>query len=431
MKSFIAFMEKYFLPIATKVGNQRHLVAIRDAFAYTMPLMILGAFAVLVNNLPIPGFQNLMNHVFSEKVGDAYIWTMLGGNIWNGTFAILSILISFLVAYNLAAFYNVDRVSAGVISLGSFFIVGGAKGMDSSGLFIALLISLIATEIFRRLANVDKFTIKMPDGVPPAVAKSFAALLPAIITMTVIGLFTTFLNAIHIDNIVISFYQAVQKPFMGMANSYPTAVLIAFISPLLWFFGLHGGNMIEPFMQTINAPAIQANVAALKAGKQIPYVVNKPFIDSFVNIGGTGVTIGLILAIWIVGRKNKPYRTVASLATAPALFNINEPLTFGLPIVLNPILFVPYLLVPVICVSIAYFATVSGFMPACTSMPPWVTPPIIGAIIATASWQGGVIAAINILIATILYSPFIYLATVIEKRKALTESPDKSNLKQE
>jgi PTS system cellobiose-specific IIC component len=417
MHGFIAFMEKYFLPTATKIGNQRHLVAIRDAFAYTMPLMILGAFAVLVNNLPIPGFQAMMNSVFSQKVGESYIWTMLGGNIWNGTFAVLAIMIAFLVSYNLARSYGVDGIAAGIVSLGSFFVVGGAKGMDSSGLFIALIIALVSTEIYRRLANVDRFTIKMPDGVPPAVARSFASLLPAMITVTVIGLVTTLLNSAGVANVVTSFYKAVQQPFMGLANTYPTAVLIAFISPLLWFFGLHGGNMIEPFMQTINAPAIAANSAAFKAGKKIPYIVNKPFIDSFVNLGGTGVTIGLIIAIWLVGRKNKPYRAVANLAAAPALFNINEPLTFGLPIVLNPILFFPYLLIPVICVSIAYFATVSGFMPACISMPPWVTPPIIGAIMATASWQGGLIATVNIAVAVALYTPFVYMATVMERRK--------------
>lgn len=204
---------------------------------------------------------------------------------------------------------------------------------------------------------------------------------------------------------------------MGMANTYPTALLIAFITPFLWFFGLHGANMIEPFMQTINAPAIQANAAALKAGKPIPYVVNKPFMDSFVNLGGTGVTIGLIIAIFLIGRRNKPYMSVASLAAAPGIFNINEPLAFGLPIVLNPILFVPYIIAPMVSVSIAYFATVSGFMPACSNMPPWVTPPIIGAVIATASWQGGLIAAINIVVSAVIYAPFVYMSTAMENKR--------------
>ena len=289
--------------------------------------------------------------------------------------------------------------------------------MDSTGLFIALVVAIISVEIFRRLESNPHLIVHMPDSVPPAVATSFAALFPAMITMTIFGLITTFFNAAHVDNLVLAFYKAVQQPFMGMANSYPTALLIAFITPFLWFFGLHGANMIDPFMQTINAPAITANLAALKAGKAIPYVVNKPLFDSFVNMGGTGVTISLIIAIGLFARKNKAYNMVASMSFAPGLFNINEPLTFGLPIVLNPILFVPYILAPMVCITIAYFATTTGFMPACTVMAPWVTPPIIGGVISTASWQGGVIAAINIVVATVIYAPFVIMATQMQMKK--------------
>lgn len=421
MQKFIDFMEKHFLPIATKIGNQRHLVAIRDAFAVTMPLMILGAFAVLINNLPIPGWTDFMNSVFSEKVGGAFIWTKLGGNIWNGTFAVLGLMISFLVAYNLAKSYKIDPVASGIVSLASFFVIGGATGMDSSGLFIALIVGIISTEIFRRLVGNPRLVVKMPDGVPPAVASSFAALFPAMITLIVFGFITTIFNAMHIESVVVSFYKAFQEPFQGLASSYPTALLLAFITPFLWFFGLHGANMIEPFMQTINAPAITANLAAFKAGKEIPYVVNKPFFDSFVNMGGTGVTLGLLIAIFLVGRKSKSYMTVGKLSFAPGLFNINEPLTFGLPIVLNPILFIPYILTPIVCMTIAYVATVTGFMPACIAMPPWVTPPIIGAVIATASWQGGVIAALNLVVSVLIYSPFVYMAGVMESKKEQAE----------
>lgn len=417
MQKFISFMEKHFLPIASKLGAQRHLVAIRDAFAFTMPLMILGAFATLVNNMPIPGWIPMMNKLFSEQVGGAYIWTKLGGNLWNGTFAVLAVFIAFLVAYNLAKAYGIDPVATGVVSLAGFFVLGGDAGKDSSGLFIALIVAIVSTEIFRHLIGNKHLVISMPDGVPPAVATSFAALLPAMITLTVLALITTFFNAAHVDNLVLSFYKAVQEPFQGMANTYPTALLLAFITPFLWFFGLHGANMIEPFMQTINAPAITANMAAFKAGKALPYVVNKPFFDSFVNLGGTGVTIGLILAIFLFGRKNEVYMKVGSLSFAPGIFEINEPLTFGLPIVLNPILFIPYIVAPMVCMTIAYVATVSGFMPACIAMPPWVTPPVISAVIATASWQGGVIAALNIVVSILIYAPFVAVATSMQNKQ--------------
>ncbi|MFK4567173.1 PTS sugar transporter subunit IIC [Enterococcus sp. UD-01] len=411
MDKFVQWMEKYFMPKASVIAAQRHLVAIRDAFVVTMPLMILGALAVLINNLPIPGFADLMDKLFPKIVNDAPIWKSFGGNIWNGTFAIFSVLIAFLVAYNLVKSYGKDGIAAGTVSVASFFAVGGLSGMDATGLFIALVIALISGEIFQRLVGNEKLVIKMPDGVPPAVAKSFAALLPAMITISLFSLITSILFGFGIDNIVVSFYEAVQKPFMGLANSYPSALLLAFITPFLWFFGLHGANMVDPLMQTINVPAIDANIKALEAGKQIPYIVNKPFFDSFVNLGGTGATLGLLIAIFIVGRKNKPYKVITNLSLAPGLFNINEPVMFGLPIVLNPIMFIPFIITPMVLVTIAYVATATGLVPGATFMPPWVTPPIIGGFLATKSIAGGVLAAVNLIVSVLIYLPFVKVAT--------------------
>lgn len=331
MNGFIAFMEKYFIPYAAKIGGQRHLVAIRDGFITTMPLMILGSFAVLINNFPIPAYQKFMNNLFGEGT-----WQAFGGNVWNGTFAILALLIAFTVAYNLAKSYDKDPLSSAVVSVATFFTIGaiapGADGiantggLGSTGLFLALIIAILSTEIFTRLSGSPKLIINMPDGVPPAVSRSFAALFPAMITVSIFGLITAFFQAAGVTNLVISFYELVQEPFMGLANSLPAALLLAFVSAFLWFFGLHGANIIDPFMQTINIPAIEANVKALEAGKELPYIVNKPFFDSFVNLGGTGATIGLIIAIFIVARKHKAYMTVSKLSAAPGIFNINEPM---------------------------------------------------------------------------------------------------------
>ncbi|MCH4177578.1 MAG: PTS sugar transporter subunit IIC [Streptococcaceae bacterium] len=413
MNKFIEFMEKRFIPIASKIGAQRHLVAIRDSFMVTMPLMILGALAVMINNLPIDGFQNFMNGIFGGES-----WKGFGAAVWSGTFGVLSVFIAFLVAYNLANHYKKDAVATGVVSVASFFTLGAAtSGMNSSGLFIALIVGIIVAEIFTRLLGNDKLVINMPDGVPPAVARAFASLLPAMITISIFGLFTAILAGLGVTDMFASFYALVQEPFMGLANSYGSALFIAFITPFLWFFGIHGANLIDPFMQTINAPAIEANAAAVSAGKDAPYIVNKPFFDSFVNMGGTGVTIALIIAIYLVGRKNKQLMVVNNLSAAPGLFNINEPLLFGLPIVLNPIMFIPFIITPMVCVTIAYFSTKLGLVPAATVMPPWVTPPIIGGVLATQSIAGGVLAAVNLVVATIIYIPFVIMTNIQEAKK--------------
>ena len=161
---------------------------------------------------------------------------------------------------------------------------------------------------------------------------------------------------------------------------------------------------------------------ALEAGKAIPYIVNKPFFDSFVNLGGTGATLGLLIAIFIVGRRNKPYKVITNLSLAPGLFNINEPVMFGLPIVLNPIMFIPFILVPMVLVTVAYVATATGLVPAATFMPPWVTPPI-GGFLATKSIAGGVLAAVNLLISILIYMPFVKVAT--DQYEAAAEQPSK------
>ncbi|MFV0558747.1 MAG: PTS sugar transporter subunit IIC [Enterococcus sp.] len=412
MNKFVAFMEEHFIPVASKIGAQRHLVAIRDSFMVSMPLMILGALAVMVNNLPIPGFQGLMTSIFGGEQ-----WKDFGNAAWAGTFAIMSVLIAYLLAYHLANSYQKDGVSAGVISLGSFFALGGALGMDSTGLFIAIIVGIVSTEMFVRLSGNEKLIVKMPDGVPPAVAKAFAALIPSMITISFFALISAIFSANGVTDIIGAFYTAVQEPFMGLANSYPSALLLAFISPFLWFFGLHGANMIDPLMQTINAPAIDANIKALAAGQDAPFVVNKPFFDSFVNLGGTGATLGLLIAIYLVGRKNKPYMMVTNLSIAPGIFNINEPTMFGLPIVLNPIMFIPFILTPIVLVSTAYFATTMGLVPAATVMPPWVTPPIIGGVLATSSISGGILAAVNLLLSVLIYLPFVKVATAQELKK--------------
>ncbi|CAM5379602.1 Permease IIC component OS=Lysinibacillus sphaericus OX=1421 GN=LS41612_07510 PE=4 SV=1 [Lysinibacillus sphaericus] len=282
------FLEEKFVPVAARVGSQRHLVAIRDGFITIMPLTIVGSLAVLINNLPIDFYQNALDSIWKHET-----WTQFGGNIWNATFNILSLLLAFTIAYNLAKGYNKDGLSAGVISLSSYltfgtFGEGGLTGLTTGtgGIFIAILVALLSTELFFcRLAGNRKLLIKMPDGVPPAVSKSFAALLPAIITIGIFAFVRTIITAgFGIPDIVGSFYSTIQEPFMGLTNTWGAALILAFIPAFLWTLGVHGANIIEPFMQTINSAAIQENVNAIWAGNVAPYIVNKPFFDAFVNM---------------------------------------------------------------------------------------------------------------------------------------------------
>lgn len=408
-----------FIEIAGRIGAQRHLVAIRDGFVAIMPLMILGSFATLLNNLPIKAYQSFMESVFGSDA-----WKGFGGALWNGTFAIVSLLVAFTIAYQLARSYGKDGLASGVVSLAALIVVmqpidGGipSRWLGAEGLFIAIFVALIVTEIFTRLLGSKYLMIKMPESVPPAVARSFASLFPAMIALSVFGLIKVLTVVAGMPDIHEAFFNMLQAPVSKMANTLWSAIIVALIVHVLWFFGFHGANIMEPLMQAVYLPAIEANAAALAAGKEIPYIVTKPFFDAFMYLGGTGATLGLIIAVFIAGRKHKQYRTVSGLGAAPSIFNINEPVLFGFPMVLNPLLIIPFIITPVVLTVFSYLVIAAGIVPKTIAFIPWTTPPIVGGFLATGSWKGAVLAGVNLVIAILIYIPFVKVAERMEVRK--------------
>ena len=299
------FMQK-FIEIAGRIGAQRHLVAIRDGFVAIMPLIIVGSLAILINNFPPLGelnFVEWMNGIFGE--GN---WQAVGGSIWNGTFAVLGLLIAFSIAYNLAKSYEVDGLSAGLISAAAYIMLVpetpdwglSFAWLGAQGLFVAIIIALVLTEIFRFLVK-SKFTIKMPEGVPDGVARSFTALIPATIILIIVGFFQAMMNVFAEISIFELIFNVIQEPLQGLGNTLPAAIVVSFLNHLLWFFGLHGTNIIGSVIEPVYLPLIQTNLELFQGGMsafEVPYIVTKPFLDSFVFMGGSGATIALLIAIY-------------------------------------------------------------------------------------------------------------------------------------
>lgn len=420
MKKIIEFMEKHFVPVAAKFGSQRHLVAIRDGFVAIMPLIVLGSFAVLINNFPWTAYQDFMKKVFGES------WTSFGGNIWNGSFAIMSLLVAFTIAYSLAKSYNSNALGAGALSFGCLLMLYNGSANDwalpyaflgAQGLFVAIFVALVSTEIFVHLLANKRLVIKMPESVPPAVSKSFAALIPGAITLIVFSLFRIFLVAVNIPDIHNTIFTVIQQPLMGLADSLGAALIIVLLVHLLWFFGLHGGNIILPVTSAIFLPLMTANIEAFQAGKEIPNVITSGFFDSFVYMGGAGTTICLLIAMFIAA-KRKENRSIAKIGIAPGIFNINEPVLFGVPLVLNPIYVIPFILTPVVITIISWFCITVGLVPKTISVPTWTIPPILNGFLATGSWRGAVLNLVCIIIGVGIYLPFVFAA---ERYQAKTE----------
>ncbi|MDR2008366.1 MAG: PTS sugar transporter subunit IIC [Alphaproteobacteria bacterium] len=427
MKSFLTFMENHFVPIAAKIGGQRHLVVIRDSFAVAMPLILVGAFAVLLN-----GIWSAFGSGVDAAVRNAVPWLFeLNGIVWWGTFAIFSLFMVVSVAYRLAQSYNEDGLLAGVISLAAFvmqlpqlreingdmawgWITVGDLGITS--LFAAIIIAIVITEIYVRLIKMN-LTIKLPDSVPPAVSRSFTALIPGAIVLYLAGAVSLILskNAItigggEINNLIGLIGALLQAPFMTLGQSLWTILIISLFIPLFWFTGLHGANIVAPVINAVYLPAVLENANALQAGLPMPNLWTSVSWDVFVHFGGAGATLALIIAIYLVSKRDD-YKAIAKIGTAPGVFMINEPVMFGLPVVLNPYIFIPFVLNPIILTLIAYLATAAGLVPPTSVVVPWTTPPVIGAFLATGgSVSAAILAAFNFVLAIIMYIPFIILA---------------------
>lgn len=438
MKGLMRWFEEHFIPVAAKIGSQRHLVAIRDGFIAIMPLIIAGSMAVLINNLSLPGYDH---NAFMSKIFGAG-WKGLGGNVWWGTLAMMSLLVSFTVAYNLAKSYDANPLAAGVLSLSSFMVfipqafvsVGVPEAIDGiavpaelvgktigtwgninwsftsyASLFGAIFIALAVTEIYVKLVKSKKFEIKLPENVPPAVSRSFATLFPVIITIFIVGFAQVWIakSGTSISQFLLD---VIQKPIAEVGNTLGGAVGVAFFNHIFWFFGLHGSNIIDPVMQSVFMPLAPANAELLAQGLEMKYIVTKSFFDSFVYMGGSGTTVGLLAAIFAFS-KNKAHRSIAKIAAPTSLFNINEPVVFGLPIVLNPLFFIPFVFGPVILTIISYLATSAGLVPMTSVIVPWTTPPVIGGFLATnGNIAGALLSAFNLGLTFLMYLPFVLLA---------------------
>jgi PTS system cellobiose-specific IIC component len=215
---------------------------------------------------------------------------------------------------------------------------------------------------------------------------------------------------IEINNLISLIGALVQAPFMSLGQNLITILIISLFIPLFWFAGLHGANIVAPVINTVYLPAVLANADALQKGLPMPNLWTSVSWDVFVHFGGAGATLALIIAIYMVSKRDD-YRAVAKIGLAPGIFMINEPVMFGLPVVLNPFIFIPFVLNPIILTLIAYIATAAGIVPPTSVVVPWTTPPVIGAFLATGgSVAAAILALFNFVLSIVMYIPFVILA---------------------
>ncbi len=283
--------------------------------------------------------------------------------------------------------------------------------MGTSGLFTGLIIGILGMEVYCALRKLDALKIKMPEQVPPGVARAFEVLVPTVIVLVIVStvgwLSTTFLDMPLND--LISTY--VQDPLKAVIGENIVAVMILYVIIMLfWCVGIHGNNMVSAIKESIFTPMVVENMQIFDATKdatQAPNVLNITMMQMFAEWGGSGVTLALVVAIFIFG-KREDNRAIATLSVVPGCFNINETVTFGIPLVLNPILDIPFILAPVVTILVGYILTVIGFCPKVVVQVPWTTPPVLFGFLATGgSIMGAISQLIVFVVATVIYIPFL------------------------
>ncbi|NRT70639.1 PTS sugar transporter subunit IIC [Clostridium beijerinckii] len=417
MSSFQNNLNEKVIPIVMKFVNLKGVLALKDGILYTLPLTLVGSIFLLLAQLP---YQPL-NDWLAVTLGAG--WTDPLWKAYGATFNIIALMGTIGIAYTYAKNEGYEPLSAGVISFVVFVLTTSSSVITKSGetvgdviptawcggkgMVTAIIIGLIVGAVYSWFMKRN-ITIKMPAGVPQGVANSFAALIPgAVIIVGATVLYSVFNWGLH-TTLIEWIYKVIQTPLQGMTDSIGGVLFMGFAIPFLWWFGVHGSTIVSGVMSSVLTSNTLDNAAIVTSGKELTiangaHIVTQQFLDQFMTVTGAGMTIGLVAAM-LVFSKSAQCKQLGKLAIVPAIFNINEPVTFGTPIVMNPFMALPFIITPMLSGIILYFAIATGIVPPFGGvMVPWTTPPVISGLLV-----GGVRTAILQFLVLVM-SFFIYL----------------------
>ncbi|WP_413283611.1 PTS sugar transporter subunit IIC [Vibrio sp. MA40-2] len=420
---FFDFIENKIAPVAGAFASQRHVSAIRDGFIGGMPFMIVGSFLLV---FAFPPFSAETSFGFGQwwiSMSQQYFDQIM--TPFNMTMGIMSCYISVGIAYNLANHYKLDALPTGLLSLMTFLLVAApmedgklsAAFMGGTGIFTTIILSIYVTELTRFL-KMRNIGIKLPEQVPEKIRQSFDLLIPALVVIFTIYPLNLFLQG-QLDMILPAAIMSLFAPLISASDSLPAILLAAFLAHALWFAGIHGAAIVGGIMAPFWLVNLGLNQDALAAGTELPATFIEPFWSFFITLGGSGATFALVLLY--LRSKSVHLRSIGKLCAVPTLFNINEPVIFGSPIVMNPVLFIPFVGAPMINATIAYIAVQTDLISKTISLVPWTAPAPIGAAWG-AGWEinNGLLVIGLIILDLVIYYPFF---KIYEKQLIAEETP--------
>ena len=415
-------LQNVLLSISSKVEINKYLGSIKEAFTMFVPFIIVGSFGSMLNIL-VSGANGLAQWVpWLSNLSPAFT------AINFVTISCMSLPIAFLIGYKLAEKENLPQLESGLIGLLSYLAVCpntistvveglkdpvvvnglGAGVIGAQGLFVSMIMSMVAVKFFGLLTNIDAIKIKMPDSVPTGIARSFNILIPIFIIITAFSVGGCLFNTFTGNYLNVWIYNIIQLPLQALANTTGGILVLALVNQLFWFLGIHGGMVIEGVRGPLSAAGLAENISAVQAGGVATNILTRGFWTSFVVVGGGGITLSLLIAIFIFS-KREDHKSIAKFSLIPGICGINEPVVFGLPLVLNPIFAIPFILNSVIAAFIAVVATNIGFLTCgVLDCPPGLPVFVTGFI--SYGIHGIIVQAIILIVTFIIWVPFVLMS---------------------
>jgi len=402
------WFERYLVPPLGTLASNIYLQAVRDAFIiFTLPLIIAGSLFLIIANPPFPFLDNLVSNYKNAILVPFQL-----------SFGLMALFLAFGVAYSLAQYRRTEPVQPGILAM-VLFLVATVPVTDlttlklgdilpylgGQGLLVAILIGIMTTEVMRWFRG-SRFTIRLPKSVPKNVTRAFEALVPTLLLLTLVWGLEWFVSShtVSIDGknaqltLPILLMQ-VFKPLVAVQDSYPAALAEIVLMMLLWSVGIHGMNIVT----AIAAPFWFTTLASNATGGH--GIVTEPFFHIFAHLGGSGATWPLV--VYMLLSRSAQLRTVGKIALGPAIFNINEPVTFGVPMALNPLMMIPFVLVPVIIVTINYLVFSVGLVHVPVVIQPFTVPLGISGFVATGGdIRGSILQFFDLAVSALIYFPF-------------------------
>ncbi|AOR63055.1 MULTISPECIES: PTS cellobiose transporter subunit IIC [Pectobacterium] len=421
-QSMVDIIEQKITPLAGVVGQQRHIIAIRDGFIAALPFMIIGSFMLVFIFPPFSpdttlGFARAwldFSVAYREQLMLPYYLSM----------GVMTFFISVGIGASLGKHYKLDPIMTGLLALMAFLLVAApyhdkqisTQYFSGEGIFTAILTAIYAGEVYAWLKKRN-ITIRLPKEVPTGVARSFEILIPVLVIVATLHPFNLFIQSAT-GMIIPEAIMHLLAPLISASDSLPAILISVFICQILWFAGIHGALIVTGIMNPFWMTNLALNQAALSAGAPLPHIYLQGFWDHYLLIGGVGST--LPLAFLLMRSRAIHLRTIGRMGVVPSFFNINEPILFGAPIIMNPLLFLPFICVPMVNAVIAYTATKLGWIAQVVSLTPWTTPAPIGASWA-ANWAFSpvIMCLLCMVMSAAMYYPFlkVYERTLLKQEQ--------------